>query len=382
MLAVLCLVSSDVLARRRDGAALNDANPSNASHTGVLTVAIGYKSWHLNIITANRRAYCNHHGYTNHLVRTTDHPSLRGHSKYAFEYKARMIRFFLPLHKTLVWLDADVVILDFQRPVSSFDMSSTGHDINVGGEVMTRYENRYQFSAYSGLIKNTRAGRHFVDRWVGNFKKGRRFGCDDQPPMRAALVEVMAIAHNETVLPSCARNFSSCSEARACLDVEARRHAGGKVLKGPRSPIPVWFDDIGPLCPGIALQTKQSVYQWHNNKDHSRHCWLPKLQKVLMRAFAVHIKLSRPFDFANYVDFYHRTRGEVHRIPPYPYPPGCKRGDGSTPACCVFQQKRHNRKRCAAYGERMGDWNPRPNSTPASRTCNSAAAHMDPHPSA
>ena len=44
MLAVLVINPADVLARRRDDAAPNYANLTSASHTGVLTVAIGYKS--------------------------------------------------------------------------------------------------------------------------------------------------------------------------------------------------------------------------------------------------------------------------------------------------------------------------------------------------
>ena len=104
---------------------------------------------------------------------------------------------------------------------------------------------------------------------------------------------------------------------------------------------------------------KRQVFQWYNNRDDSRHCWLPPLQKALMGAFAVHWNFINPFDFDNYIDYYHRQRGEPQLIPSYPYPRGCKLGDGSTTACCAYNPTPAKVKACASYGLRMGDWGPR-----------------------
>lgn len=328
---------------------------STPDTTCVLTVMIGYKHWQTRMVKHNRARYCKKHGYNNHFVEQLV-PAIRNHTFTTNEYKARMVQELLPEYNAILWLDADVLILDFGRPVVSFDKSALGYDVRVGGEMMTKYENRYQFSSYSGLVHNSKLGLYFVRHWVSNFERSRPMCGRDQPPMRIALLETILHAAGKSTRPRCVTSFTSCLEATRCLDTEAVKLTGGSPLKNDRSPKPVWFDDISLNNTGIALQVKQSVFQWHNNKDESRHCWLPPLQKALMGAFAVHLNYINPFDFDNYVDYYHRQRGEPHLIPNYPYPKGCKRGDNSTTACCAYNPTPFKVWACANYGKRMGDW--------------------------
>lgn len=339
---------------------LASRHPNQSPHhlmtdIGVLTVMIGYTNWQTRLVEDNRVNYCKRHGYGNHFL-TQLVPAISNRTFGKFEYKARMLQELLPLHRMLLWLDADVLILDFGRPVVSFDKSALGYDVRVGGEMMTRYEYRYQFSAYSGLVRNSELGQHFVRHWVANLERSRRMCMRDQPSMRIALIETMLHAAGKSNRPHCMTRFTSCPMATRCLDTEAVKLVGGSPLKDDHSPKPIWFDDISSINTGIALQVKQSVFQWHNNNDESRHCWLPPLQKALLGAFAVHLNYINPFDFDNYVDYYHRQHGNSHLIPRYPYPRGCKRGDGSTMACCAYNPTPFTVRACASYGKRMGDW--------------------------
>jgi hypothetical protein len=342
VLAVVTALVADAL-----DAAADSREPTDV---GVLTVMVNYDAWKTKLISDNRGRYCSQHGYRNHFY--TNVTGILGERLRSYEWKATMLHTLIKTHRLLMWLDADVYILDYARTVESFDKSSLGFDVRVGGETMTKYDARYQFSAFSGVVRNTPTGRAFLRHWVANFQLTRNKCSRDQPPMRRALLEMIweSNASPASRKPACLANFTSCPSATSCLDVEAIKLMGGKPLKDERSPKPIWFDDIGPSNPGIALQVKQGVFQWYDNRDCRRERWLPPLQQVLLRSFAIHWNFINPYDFDNYIDYFHRSRGEVELIPQYPYPPGCKYGDGISEACCSSNPNEKTRRACTQSG--------------------------------
>ena len=327
----------------------------------VFTVAIDYKpTWHVELTFANRENYCSRHGYTNHFVRRYNFAlklPIYVRSLYA---KVAEMKSLLPLHSWVLWTDLDVFILDVMRPVEA--LIPEGFDIRIPGEMMTKYTPRFQFSNMIYWIRNSIVGRAFTDIHLHNItsllKHCNSHLCD-QMSQRTALATTIFQTRNWSN-PCVFDDNWKCNMYIPCLDKSLIRHYG--LHKGLHSPRPVYFDDISTKDTGLCLQTKQSVWQWHNNIDDRRHMWLPPLQKALLHSFSVHWVMNNPFDWDNYIQYYykHNTRyrmnaSSLYFNSMYKRPSGCAPGDGSTLACCGYYRD-FKKRACAQYGKRMGDW--------------------------
>lgn len=324
----------------------------------LLTIAVDYTpSWHVDLVLANREYYCSKHGYTNHFVRTYRFAlKLPRHVRDLYAKVAEM-KAILPLYSWVLWTDLDVFILDVTRPVER--LIPAGFDVRIPGEMMIKYTPRFQFSNMIYWIRNSVIGRTFTHAHLHNITVLLRH-CNphlcDQMSQRTALA---AIVFQERSIPNpCSFDQTwTCDRYVPCLDQSLIAHHG--LHKGDNSPRPVYFDDISTDDTGLCLQTKQSVWQWHNNVDDRRHMWLPPLQKALIGAFSVHWVMKNPFDWDNYIQIYYRhhkmNATYLYFNKMYRRPPGCATGDGSTRACCGYYTGTQKHA-CAQYGKRMGDW--------------------------
>ena len=369
----------------------------NASSFAVLTVVVDHQpSWQVELVRANRVYYTRLHGYTNLFViksaaearAALGEPGALGHRRgngrlLALYLKVELLRAHLPKFDYVVWTDLDVYILDLQRPLNSFTgvMERNGHSIRVSGEEHTKYSPRYQFSNYIYIVRNDAAGRVFADAHLSNITSMLHSCTDtgliDQRSQRVALAATVysshgAASHLQNPCAQGQRHVRDCASMHLCLDYALLELSDQQPVKSARSPKPVYFDDVNACNDyesGLGLQTKQSVFQWHDdgssyvNEDDDRRLWLPPLQRAVLRAFSVHWVMSNPFDWDNYIRFFFanapRNRSEAywrqHAEPHYQRPFGCQPGDGSTPDCCK-NYRAAQKHACALYGKRMGDW--------------------------
>lgn len=327
----------------------------------LLTVAIDYHpKWHIELAYANRKHYCGIHGYTNHFVRDYRFKlDVAPHTRALYAKVAEM-KSILHLYSWVLWSDLDVFILDVMRPVEA--LIPDGFDIRIPGEMMTKYVPRFQFSNMMYWVRNSMIGRDFALAHLHNItlllQRCNPHLCD-QMSQRTALAHTIFSNYKNVPNPCVNGQVWRCDMYVPCLDQAILRHHG--LHKANASPRPVYFDDISTADTGLCLQTKQSVWQWYNNVDDRRHLWLPLLQNALLHSFSVHWVMNNPFDWDNYIDYYykHNQRYRINEsfYPRYVYkrPKGCAPGDGSTRACCGYYNG-HQKKACAHYGKRMGDW--------------------------
>jgi len=317
--------------------------------TCVLTFFGNYPDWQTALVVSNRREYCSLHGYVCMLDVSTTETALP-HSR-----KIRMSLAGLSQCQWMLWLDADVFILDTRRPLQRFIDKIDGYDILLPGETMTKYAPRYQFSNFAFLIRRSNVTREFLMDWQTNMLYTEA-SCPgnhvfDQLSMRSALGNVASRLNGMPV--PCEH---SCN--LRCLDRAMFHIHNQQLRKGALSVPPLYFTEISETDTGLALQCKQETYQWGGNRGDSRHLWLPPLQRAILNSFAVHWNMLNSFDFDWYIAFFYRHHSEYNasHIPVYPYPAGCREGDGQTAACCaMFKDKPRQYRGCVDYGKRMGD---------------------------
>lgn len=330
-------------------------------HGALLTVAIDYHpKWHIELVYENRNQYCGIHGYTNHFVRNYRfNNSIQIHTRALYAKVAEM-NSILQLHSWVLWTDLDVFILDILRPVEA--LIPYDFHIRIPGEMMTKYTPRFQFSNMIYWVRNSNIGRDFALAHLHNItsllKHCNTHLCDQMSQRTALAHSIFSYVQNISN-PCVISQKWRCDMYIPCLDQALLQHHG--LHKGMASPRPVYFDEISSTDTGLCLQTKQSVWQWYNNVDDRRHVWLPPLQKALLNSFSVHWVMKNPFDWDNYIDYYYKhnrkysLNASLYTRYVYRRPKGCAPGDGSTQACCGYYNG-YQKKACAYYGKRMGDW--------------------------
>ena len=299
--------------------------------------------WYNHLVCQNRQMYCDYHNYSN-TCRIKEEGSYS-----SMHNKILLLQKTFNNYKWQLWLDADIFIINIQKPVTNFIIE--GYSLILPGEEMTKFSKRYQFSAYALLFKSDINSKKILTLWEKNLKWTSKH-CHashvyDQLPLRNSIS--LFLSKHYLNKPLCIR---SCS--LSCLD-STMFSIHRNIKKGKQSLEPIYFHDITINDTGLALQTKQNTYQWSENPyNNNRNVWLPPLQQAIMNSFAIHWNFKNPFDFDNYI--LHYLKFHKMYIPNYKYPNGCRPGNGQTPECCFYHKNSQTYHGCVNYGKKMHDW--------------------------
>jgi hypothetical protein len=233
------------------------------------------------LVMANRECYCHMHNYTLFVGSDIEVP----HGYWAkLVHARRIVKEF-----KLDWLffgDVDFLITDFSRSLESFIPDSGDYHL-----VLPQDNDGYRrFSNFNFLVKNSEAGRHFLDLWAEEMESGCNPAWPDQVAMWRAILRFLdPYTGNKTDCPQppnyCCRycrlvhpdgganqslcfeekmNQMGCGAGHVCPPVYFTRHDAGL---GLQAGMDRWTE-------GVEQQVRNSL---------GIHC---KPQHLLCRAYA------------------------------------------------------------------------------------------------